>query len=509
LEVLELQYSNLCENKKNIIKSQSFFWLKKLFLPNSRIIQTYRIIQNELESCVISLHKKRDELYSVRREIHSAKEEKSICDDRIIRLEKEITIIEHELELFKEKTNSELRVDNYFNENRGDKENMHSPWGYSTLNKSREDLFLEAMKLHKIFVQNSRYLRDNLDAFCKMLRGRINTKLLSNAAPALLQSFMLAVPVISTTFASVSSFLRYIPHNEVAYLFIDEAGQAVPQSAVGAIWRAKNVIAVGDPLQIEPVVTLHEEVIDYLARFFGQDNTISSKYTSVQSLADIANSIGGYRTVVDKNDFWIGAPLLVHNRCQKPVFQIANKIAYNEKMIFATDIIPDSICQWLHVTGNSENGHYVQNQADAICNIVFGEFCSFYHKKDALQKYPSVFVISPFRSVKIGMTNYFKKYLPILCKEHGISIADGIVNSWVRECIGTIHTFQGKEANTVILCLGIDSNGKNTGAVDWVCQRPNILNVAVTRSKKNLYIVGDKNIWKNKPFFRTAICICE
>jgi superfamily I DNA and/or RNA helicase len=47
------------------------------------------------------------------------------------------------------------------------------------------------------------------------------------------------------------------------------------------------------------------------------------------------------------------------------------------------------------------------------------------------------------------------------------------------------------------------------GAVDWACARPNILNVAVTRSKENLYIVGDKFIWGEKPFFKTALKICN
>jgi superfamily I DNA and/or RNA helicase len=49
---------------------------------------------------------------------------------------------------------------------------------------------------------------------------------------------------------------------------------------------------------------------------------------------------------------------------------------------------------------------------------------------------------------------------------------------------GTIHTFQGKEADLVLLVLGTER--KNAVARQWASSIPNMLDVAVTRAKTTL-----------------------
>ncbi|WP_409070018.1 AAA domain-containing protein [Clostridium sp. FAM 1755] len=66
----------------------------------------------------------------------------------------------------------------------------------------------------------------------------------------------------------------------------------------------------------------------------------------------------------------------------------------------------------------------------------------------------------------------------------------------IKNSIGTVHTFQGKETPTVIICLGVDED--HEGAVNWASSSPNILNVAVTRAKKKVIIVGNKKLWGDK-----------
>ena len=43
----------------------------------------------------------------------------------------------------------------------------------------------------------------------------------------------------------------------------------------------------------------------------------------------------------------------------------------------------------------------------------------------------------------------------------------------------------------MILVLG----GASDGAIEWACGTPNILNVAVTRAQRRLYVVGDRERW--------------
>ncbi|WP_371366385.1 DEAD/DEAH box helicase [Sporomusa rhizae] len=497
----------LIQQKADLNSTDQFLWLKKLVFPNQPLVQKYKEIVNALTQNSIDLVNTRDKLASAKQQLPPSIEQKQILLKEIEKIRQIIALFEADLEVFRTQTDSPYRIDEYFTGNANDGVSKSSPWGYSALNILREQLFLEALQLHKAFIYNSKYLRENLDAFGKMMRGKIPAGQLSIASPILLQSLFLIVPVVSTTFASVSSFLRDIPKNEIAYLFVDEAGQATPQSAAGAVWRAKKVIAVGDPLQIEPVVTLHDTVIQALAEYYHQSQLIADKYTSMQSLADLANTFGGYREF-DNNKLWIGAPLVVHNRCQRQVFRISNKIAYDNKMVYATEDHQDAVCQWIHVSGSSQNGHFVINQAKAITGIVLDSFKVFAQTDKKKTKLPSLFLITPFRSVRAGMANHFRKVLPDLLTQKGIDISKEELRKWISTSIGTIHTFQGKQADIVILCLGVGSDGKNIGAVNWASERPNILNVAVTRAKVQLYIVGDKNIWSNKSYFDIAYRYC-
>lgn len=108
---------------------------------------------------------------------------------------------------------------------------------------------------------------------------------------------------------------------------------------------------------------------------------------------------------------------------------------------------------------------------------------------------PDVFFITPFRMVALKLRELIRndetisKRLPQKAWE------------WTNERVGTIHTFQGKEADTVVLVLGA-LLASSAGARRWAGGNPNLLNVAVTRAKRRIYVIGNHEAWKNEGYFK-------
>lgn len=116
----------------------------------------------------------------------------------------------------------------------------------------KSDDFLEAIKQ----CRNSFIVIDNADCLINDdVRRFINFELSNQYMfPHLFNSLSVVIPVLSSTFASVGRFLKHAGNMSLGMLIIDESGQAMPQSALGALYRTRQAVVVGDPLQVEPVV---------------------------------------------------------------------------------------------------------------------------------------------------------------------------------------------------------------------------------------------------------------
>jgi hypothetical protein len=381
-----------------------------------------------------------------------------------------------------------------------------SPWISEKIKAVREKLFWSAVRLHKYFIILARKpLSSNITALKRLLvNGDLPSQHHANIR-SLWASLFLIVPVISSTFASIQRLFKYIGQEELAWLLIDEAGQAPVHYAAGAIWRSKRTIVVGDPLQLEPVVTLPKILSCKLREYYNVDPLYDVKTQSVQTISDISNTIGTY-IGEDDNSLWVGAPLIVHRRCVEPMFSVSNQIAYDGLMIQATPPSSSPIDQFLNQSlwislpnayAKSPDSHWIEEEGSIACYII-GTLI----KK--LRKLPPIFIITPFSSVKLELLDYIKKNH--LGSWKSLLAPDESKLLWKKLCketIGTIHTFQGKQTDAVILLLG--GNIRKRGAINWVASKPNMLNVAVTRAKKLLYVIGNAKHWGDQAYFSELI----
>ena len=364
------------------------------------------------------------------------------------------------------------------------------PWLDREVQAQRAAVFESAIHLHKAFIDAAAVpLRRNLQALMYANFTNIPPDRKSLAGD-LWASLFLVIPVVSTTFASVERMLGRLPTETFGWLLIDEAGQASPQAAVGAVMRARRTVVVGDPQQIEPVVTLPNVLTSAVMHEFRADpDRFAAPQASVQTLADDASdhcatfqTVSGTRTV--------GAPLLVHRRCSSPMFEISNKIAYGGQMVQAKTAQPSPILdalgpsRWIDVRGTAREKFSPEEGAQVL------DLLHTLRRADAA---PDLYIITPFVQVQNGLRELVS----------GDGVLSGWVadpRSWPRERIGTVHTVQGREADAVILVLGAPLPAQN-GARQWAGGAPNLLNVAATRAKEALYVVGNREQWASAGHF--------
>lgn len=217
----------------------------------------------------------------------------------------------------------------------------------------------------------------------------------------------------------------------------------------------------------------------------------------------------------------VGCPLVVHRRCQSPMFDISNEISYDERMINkAAPPKKDKRFalrrnEWIHDDGDEQGDkdHYVSSQGTKVVELIrqaqedMGDPMLVFEPG-------KLYVISPFKTVAQGVRDAVEEaFAPSKSSGEQSEVAGSselnakAVRKWAETSIGTVHTFQGKEADCVILVLGADKNAE--GAARWAASQANILNVAVTRAKYRLVIIGDKKLWGELDYFKVALAKLE
>lgn len=384
--------------------------------------------------------------------------------------------------------------------------------------EARQDLFQKAMALHEAALgqwmgwspqghaapgnpANKRgrlgralrfHLTDLLNA---------NRKVPANLVGPLWDLVGFICPVVSTTLTSASNQFAGIPASSIGWLLVDEAGQATSGSLAWALQKSHRAVVVGDPQQLEPVVSMPPSIIDRLQAAHDVPDRFRPDTHSAQSLADMSMKQGAWIPVSDggaDGKIWTGLPLRAHRRCQSPMFDIANEIAYSNQMVQANTLNkivcgqhPQDSFWWDIPSKTVLYAQVIQEELDAL-KLFLEKWKVTWPvvrnaaddpAKDECPELATLFVLAPFKRVARDCQAVVEEL--------------NLEKSWVE--VGTLHTFQGREADTVVLVLGTADHAD--GARNWASNTPNLLNVAVTRAKYQIIVIGSYENWSGRNYF--------
>lgn len=352
---------------------------------------------------------------------------------------------------------------------------LSNPWFDRSYRIAQSKLFIAALRVRKQFLFEN---RKNLKAAIIVWNQQEKYLEQKPVIEAAWNWINMTIPVISSTFASFSRMCKNLGVETIGHLFIDEAGQALPQASVGAIYRSRHVMVVGDPSQIKPVLTLDSNSLRMLGRHFGVTDKYLSASASAQTLVDAASRYGFYRKGDKSEESWIGIPLWVHRRCQYPMFTISNVISYDGFMV--QGMKNNGKTGWFDIGGTADN-KYVNEQGEFLLQKIKSMIEQNPKIADKKEK-DVIYVITPFSNVAYQLSQKLRKIHFTRYDDFGKPTN-----------VGTVHTFQGKEASIVFFVLGADQ--QSSGAARWAVTEPNMMNVAATRAKEEFYIIGDRKLY--------------
>ncbi|HJD57719.1 MAG TPA: AAA domain-containing protein [Rickettsia endosymbiont of Ceroptres masudai] len=173
------------------------------------------------------------------------------------------------------------------------------------------------------------------------------------------------------------------------------------------------------------------------------------------------------------------------------MFDICNKIAYDNKMIFAapkSDSYLRTILKksrWIDIQDDhTKKSHY---ESEAEFKELFKLLKSVFEQDNCIQLLNQIYIITMYKN--------YSSYIRFRLEQEARKLKiENKVSNFCSSNIGTIHAFQGKEADTVIMVLGAQ-HPLDKGARNVMTDKPNVLNVGISRAQNNLYIIGNLEIW--------------
>jgi len=256
---------------------------------------------------------------------------------------------------------------------------------------------------------------------------------------------------------------------------IDEASQCDIASALPLLFRARRAVIIGDPLQLKHVSAVAPQQDRQLLTAHGLAEGRAAWAYSVNSLFDLARSLCRHEDIVNLRD---------HHRSHRDIITFSNRHFYRNALRIATDHetlkrsqTTGAAVQWVNVRGK-----VIRPRGGGALNGMEAEAVVAEVRRLVVEKSytGSVGVVTPFRA--------HANRIRVLVHEDDELSRQLAALEFV---VDTVHGFQGDERD-VIFFSPVVSSGVGESTLHFLKSNGNLFNVAVTRARSDLIVVGDR-----------------
>lgn len=256
---------------------------------------------------------------------------------------------------------------------------------------------------------------------------------------------------------------------------IDEASQCDIASALPLLYRAKRSVIIGDPQQLRHISALSRPRDSELQYKHGLVDTRVGWMYSVSSLYDVAAGVVSTANIVNLRD---------HHRSHADIIEFSNRTFYEGRLRVATRY------PQLKRPQQAEPGIVWHDVRGQVTKPATGGAFNRQEAKALVADLEELLVKRAFQGT-VGVVTPFRAQAQVL--QELVEANDALVA--VREkcelLVDTVHRFQGDERD-VMFFSPVVSNGTPTGALGFLRNNGNLFNVAITRARGLLHVVGDR-----------------
>jgi len=278
---------------------------------------------------------------------------------------------------------------------------------------------------------------------------------------------------------------------------VDEAGMVSVEALVPSLCRSTSAAIVGDPLQLEPIRTLSKHSENIIRNKYYENHLELYGRISPQLVTAYHRAAGAETGEV--SDIGQGIVLDEHRRCQPRIATLFMELAgYNVKDISVKTSSPNEGIQnaFDKMGGYHRMFYGIQGRLGDLprTNVdeveVIGEVLEKL-KGAGYDLTKDVGIITPYSNQKA-----------MLIKKWGAALSH--TNKSLK--IGSVHQFQGVGFEVIIYSPVIFQPSDPDGFQN---QKPNLLNVAVSRAKQQFIVVGNyQKLVSSGGYLKKLACRC-